>query len=439
MRVRFSYLLVTLAMALGLVGCGVKSEEQLNRDANAAWDLMRGGDQAESLRKLLELADDYHRAGDLSQETTALFCAAQVFFEQRDTSGMMGVINRIAALKKDHPDHPNVSYSYHTLLQAFRSILYEENGRDKDRDAMLREGAEAIRIMEKLSMEELAAYKVNPVWNYYNMAVGYDMYFDSPVRDSIEYYLEKARQANKLEYPFAENVKLEGEISIGDEQSWLYYYDGEYEKAEQEMFRVMALIDSVEVKTPNSVLTEKGEAYAFLVELYSHTGRPEKALAYQQLKNENDLVRLGVERNEAVNKVQAQYNVAKTQAQLARLRTALVVSIGIILVLALATVVLYLWRKNRLEQQYSEAVEALVEADPEVKNLLGGVLSDRANKVFSSANKPLSVVERKYILLFMSGKTTEEIAGAMHVAPASVYTMKYRIRKKFPGSFPLPF
>ena len=439
MRPHFAYLLVTLAMALGLVGCGVKSEEQLNRDANAAWDLMRGGDQAESLRKLLELADDYHRAGDLSQETTALFCAAQVFFEQRDTSGMMGVINSIAALKKDHPDHPNVSYSYHTLLQAFRSILYEENGRDKDRDAMFREGAEAIRIMEKLSMEELAAYKVNPVWNYYNMAVGYDMYFDSPVRDSIEYYLEKARQANKLEYPFAENVKLEGEISIGDEQSWLYYYDGEYEKAEQEMFRVMALIDSVEVKTPNSVLTEKGEAYAFLVELYSHTGRPEKALAYQQLKNENDLVRLGVERNEAVNKVQAQYNVAKTQAQLARLRTALVVSIGIILVLALATVVLYLWRKNRLEQQYSEAVEALVEADPEVKNLLGEVLSDRANKVFSSANKPLSVVERKYILLFMSGKTTEEIAGAMHVAPASVYTMKYRIRKKFPESFPLPF
>ena len=67
------------------------------------------------------------------------------------------------------------------------------------------------------------------------------------------------------------------------------------------------------------------------------------------------------------------------------------------------------------------------------------VSADTARKVFSSAQKPLSAVERKYILLFMSGKSTEEIAGAMHVEPASVYTMKYRIKKKYPDSFPLPF
>ncbi|MBR6416077.1 MAG: hypothetical protein IKS22_08235 [Bacteroidales bacterium] len=42
-------------------------------------------------------------------------------------------------------------------------------------------------------------------------------------------------------------------------------------------------------------------------------------------------------------------------------------------------------------------------------------------------------------MLFMSGKTTEEIADAMQVAPSSVYTMKYRIRKKFPEGYPLPF
>ena len=39
----------------------------------------------------------------------------------------------------------------------------------------------------------------------------------------------------------------------------------------------------------------------------------------------------------------------------------------------------------------------------------------------------------------MSGKATEEIASAMHVAPSSVYTMKYRIKKKYPADFPLPF
>lgn len=39
----------------------------------------------------------------------------------------------------------------------------------------------------------------------------------------------------------------------------------------------------------------------------------------------------------------------------------------------------------------------------------------------------------------LSGRSTEEIAETMHVAPASVYTMKYRIKKKYPESFPLPF
>ena len=64
---------------------------------------------------------------------------------------------------------------------------------------------------------------------------------------------------------------------------------------------------------------------------------------------------------------------------------------------------------------------------------------DKAAQIISSAQKPLSAVERKYVLLFMSGKSTEEIADAMHVEPASVYTMKYRIKKKYPADFPLPF
>lgn len=56
-----------------------------------------------------------------------------------------------------------------------------------------------------------------------------------------------------------------------------------------------------------------------------------------------------------------------------------------------------------------------------------------------SALKPLSPMERRYLRLFVEGKTTEEISEAMHVEPSSVYTMKYRIKKKFPVDFPLPF
>lgn len=439
MHLRFSYLLLISALPLMVAGCHVKPEKAAEQDTGAAWELLRGGDEAEALRSFLHLADDSHRKGDFDNESISLFCAAQLFFEQRDTSGVKAILDRMGTLAKAHPDMLNVNYSYHSVRQGLYAILYEENGLDQDRDEMLSEGRISIGLMEKMSRSQMEECKVNPVWNYYNMAVGYDMYFDEPVRDSIALYLDKAREANKLDHLAAGNISLEGEISIRDEQSWLYYYDGEYEKAEEEMFTVLSLIDTVETRSPNTVLTEKGEAYAFLVELYSNTGRPEKALEYQNMKNENDLVRMSVERNQAVHKVQEQYNVAKAEAKVARLRTLLILSGGIILLLAFAAALLLLWRRNRLQMQYSAAVEALIETDSEVRDLTKDIPADTANKIFSAARKPLSAVERKYILLFMSGKSTDEIAAAMHVAPASVYTMKYRIKKKFPDNHPLPF
>ena len=59
--------------------------------------------------------------------------------------------------------------------------------------------------------------------------------------------------------------------------------------------------------------------------------------------------------------------------------------------------------------------------------------------IIQSAIKPLSKMEKKYLLLFLEGKSTEEIAAIMHVEPNSVYTMKYRIRKKYPDDYILPF
>ena len=434
------YLLCSALLAAAITtACKAGSGGLFNRDAPAAEALMRRGDEGEAMEKYLQLADGCHRQGDFDGESISLFCAAQMFLEQRDTAGMRVVLAKMETLAAAHPDMPNVNYSYHTVRQCLFAIMFEEGGLEAHRDAMLSEGRKALVLMEKMSGEQLEQYKVNPVWNYYNMAVGYDMYFDPPVLDSVAYYLDKAREANSLEHLTLGDINLEGDISIRDEQAWLYYHGGEYEKAEAEMFAVLALIDTVEARSPNTVLTEKGEAYAFLAELYGSTGRPEKALEYQQLKNENDLARLSAERAEAVHKVQEQYNVAKAETKAARLGVALAVAVAVIVALALATVILLLWRKNRLQMQYSQAVEALVESSPEIQALTGKVPSEQANRVFAAADKALSAVERKYILLLMSGKTTEEIADAMHVAPASVYTMKYRIRKKYPAGYPLPF
>lgn len=66
-------------------------------------------------------------------------------------------------------------------------------------------------------------------------------------------------------------------------------------------------------------------------------------------------------------------------------------------------------------------------------------LSSSIDPVLQAAIKPLSSIEKKYLALFMEGKSTEKIAEIMHVEPATVYTMKYRIKKKYPADYPFPF
>lgn len=65
--------------------------------------------------------------------------------------------------------------------------------------------------------------------------------------------------------------------------------------------------------------------------------------------------------------------------------------------------------------------------------------TSREKELLLVAKKPLSLTEKKFFTLFLEGKTTEEIAELMHVEQSSVYTMKYRIKKKFPKEFHLPF
>ena len=361
------------------------------------------------------------------------------YLNQWDTTGLKNVLDQMEALWLANPAKPGVGYSYYSVLETFYAVKYQDEPRGEDRDSMESNASRAIALLEQMTPDQWQEYRINPVWNYYNRAVEFDLMYDEPQTDSIEYYLDKARIANETTAHLDQNKRWQGDISIKDMQAWLYYYDGQYARAEKEMREVLALVDSVEAVAPNEVLTEKGEAFAFFVELCSNTGRPQEALRYQQLKNENDLERLSAERNAAVRKVEAQYNFARAEAKVARLRTGLILAGGLVLLLALSTIVLLLWRRNRLQMQYSAAVEALVETDEEVRSITERISVDRANKLFAAAEKPLSAVERKYILLFLSGRTTEEIAAAMHVEPSSVYTMKYRIKKKFSDSFPLPF
>ncbi len=430
---------VIFAFLLLLVSC----REQREADIYARRDRIHDMAMKESPEKahalFLEFADQCRAQGEYAMEACALYEMATNYLNQRDTLGMRRILDRMLKSAMEHPTDLGVGYSYYSVLGAYYASKYEMDGLESDRQGLFAAFSKAIGLQEQMTQEDYRKQSIVPPWNYYNMAVCYDLYCDPPVRDSIAKYLDLADWANRETVYLNQMDRQQVNISIRDERAWLLYYDGKIDDAVEEMNAVLALIDSVETQSPNTVITERGEAYSFFVELYSSTGQYEKALEYKELHEQNDRVRFGVERNAAVREVEARYNVAKVEARLAKVR-GWTASLGILSLLLIALVLYYrLLIRSKEEGRYTAAVEALVETDSDIRVLTEKVSRDAARKIFSSAQKPLSAVERKYVLLFMSGKSTEEIADAMHVEPASVYTMKYRIKKKFPDTFPLPF
>ena len=51
----------------------------------------------------------------------------------------------------------------------------------------------------------------------------------------------------------------------------------------------------------------------------------------------------------------------------------------------------------------------------------------------------LTNMDKRYILCFAAGMSVEEVADLFHIEPASVYTVRYRLRKKFPTDSLFPY
>ena len=297
---------------------------------------------------------------------------------------------------------------------------------------------------------------------WYNIAVSYDLYFDPPVTDSIAEYLAKAEQVRF--YPGQdERGEMETFISTEDLRAWLKYREGDYAAAKASMDSVLAVIGRVEELSPNTVITERGEAYSFYVELYSALGQYDKALEYQQLLEENNRRRYDVERLAELHDVSERYQNEKKQAEIDRLQTLsrwrLWLILGLVLLLGALILAYILYRRNAEQKLYEAALEAenrMAEADAAhliLEKLRSDIaalpaanpwrdlalealwkpgLQKQVERAFASADQPLSNMDRKYLYCFLAGLNAKQIAGIFNIETESVYTVRYRLRRKFP-------
>ena len=394
---------------------------------------------------LYERAIDYMNVGDL-ENMSAQIKALKLLFEEHESA--------------------IVAYNFHSVSSAYYSYVEDSI------NLAIKHGWSAIKGLEKIDNPN--DYNIVPVWSYYNLALFYDMYFTPPQTDSVHYYLQKSREVLKISRTHKDS--LEGLISVMDLEAWQEYYVKDYAKAEHIMMTVLNLIDTVAMVTPSTIVTERGEAYKFLAMIYEEQGKWRKAFHYQQKVQENNEVRYDIEKRRVLQEVQTRYEVEKQQLEMDKLTAEnklnrwVMVALGLLLLaLVLGCCLLSIARKHAESKLYEAALESdnmrqiirhledkmdidplVIMVDELVAQLQGGAKREYVERtvaqlrdldlkhvqIMLTHGNMLTTMDKRYILCFAAGMSVEEIADFMCLEPASVYTVRYRLRKKFDTNYP---
>ena len=465
-----------LILSFFLLGSLAYAEERnlLYQDAQDPYALrqeaLRDFDQgkaADAQKKLIKAYDLFLGVENWDMASMCLYERAIDYMNIGDITNMAVQCEELRSLYDQYPS-AMVAYNYHSVASGYCSYV------DSIELAIVH-GWSAIDALEEI--DNPAEYNIVPVWSYYNMAFFYDMYFQPPMVDSVRHYLFRARASIKGSR--ARKDSLEALISIVDLEAWQEYYEKDYAEAESMMAYVLELIDTVAQTSPNTVVTERGEVYKFMAMIHEEQGQWRKAFAYQQKLLDNNELRYDDDKRRVLQEVQTQYEVEKQQLEMDKLaaensrgRWLLVALWLLLLLLVIGYWLLVLGRRNAESKLYEAALEAdnmrqtihslesqtdvdplMILVDELVAQLEGGARRDYAERtvaqlreldlghiqVMLSHGKKITTMDKRYILCFAAGMTVEEIADFMSLEPASVYTVRYRLRKKFSSDYPFSY
>lgn len=420
------------------------------------------GEVGKAQEKLIQAYELFVQSANYDMASMCLYERAIEYMNIQDLQNMWQQAEMLHELNEHHRS-AFTAYNYHSVASGYYSYL------DSGAQAIAH-AAQAIRWMEQI--DNPAKYNIMPVWSYYNMAFMYDMHCQPPMVDSVRYYLTKAREVIENQI---KNVvdSIEALISVVDMEAWLEYYEGDYDAAEKMMKEVVAMIDIVAQDSPNTIIAERGEAYSFLAMLYGEQGKWEQAYMYQQKLIENNELRYDVEKRRVLQEVQTQYEVEKQYLEKEKLKAEkklysawLVVCVIGCSALVMLLIILYLRKKSTEGKLYEAALEAdnirqalvRLESQTDVEPLqllVDGLVEQLAARNMSvngfkdldlghiqillSKGKKITTMDKRYILCFAAGMSVEEIADFMCLEPGSVYTVRYRLRKKFASEYPFPY
>lgn len=311
---------------------------------------------------------------------------------------------------------PRAYYSWYSVATARYAL-------DTDcpdmRDSALLYSRKSLDIVEKYG-PELERGTANFAWNYYNHAL---FFIDKPYvnEDSAFYYLGKARRVPQRLAMHAREV----EMNVRCAYATLYKSQGHYPKAIREFKDALRMMDADTIN--NGIRQERLDAYENIVSIDSALGNYKEALAFQQKIIDYHQKVYNSELARQLDEIFTKFDVEKKNLELQnmkereeqrtvifRLLIGSLVAAAVILVFVVWVYILH--RCCLLDRLYQTALESEMNLQK-----LGTVKIQYSNLKDSLESRQVS---RNFEIMV-------ENATIFNVEPVSVYTVRYRLRKKF--------
>jgi len=412
----------------------------------------------------------YEALNDYKGIFTCLYLIAENLLHTRDIAGLGKVVKQMEQNLENPACNTPIGclYDFYQVQSAYYSIQFEDNPEiTAYNDSTLMATRNTIILIENNPgrLGETPAIG----FAYHNMSLAYRRCYPDRY-DSIYYFLDKALEFRSHE----KMVDLELELCVYISYAELHFEQKRYAQAERDMLYALSLLEQVE---DDNVTTEYAEAYKFLVMYYETMNRPSEALKYHKLLLENEKRRYDNDKIVAMDDMLVKYETEKKIEQIDRLaaenkmaRNVLLLTIGLILVLLAGVLILIhvlrLRKKNyelsiyesallaELKQTELEQFKQQIEQKA-TKNLMERLTTRILESTIEGAKKDLyiqqmseldadaleqslltiseniSKMDIKYILCFAIDMDVKDMGLLFNVEPASIRSVRYRIKKKF--------
>ena len=391
-------------------------------------------------------------------QAECLVAIATEYYSLMDTTGLSNIVENICRLYNRY--HTKlIAYQYHHAYYHMMDCKYRYSQQREHRNELFNHLYSAITATRNMTGRQLIEYNINPAWDYYNLASGYDVFTDPKQIDSINKYINLCEKYIPFSHVKSDSSNLV--YHVENERVWVQYYQHNYDSVESGLNRLLDMLANDRFLLYRDLVLNQQQLYLFIKEYNCAIGNYRVAYKYQQMQYEEEHKIFDIEKMKAISNIEIQFDVERKEQEILRLqqqnevnkRNYIIIIIAIVfalIVMILAVVIQRAISKNHEQQLYEAAIEAELQKEsrnmnlkqvykrmltdfPKYEKKLNAMDFEGIQKIIDQATTPLTTMDLQYIIVFQGlNMKPAQVAEMFNVEPASVYTVRYRIRKKFP-------